>query len=72
MLQETNEINKMLSNIPQKFLPTIYEYIKNIKERIEKGELSDTEYLENIPNMSESIVKESKTNIDKYTDKLDW
>lgn len=72
MLTITSEINQMLSSLPQKFLPTILEYVKNIKDRVEKGELSDTEYLEQITNMADSIIKESKTDIDKYSDKLDW
>jgi len=72
MLQEANEINEIIANIPKKYVATILEYAKTVKERAEKGEISDTEYLEKIPGMVDSIVKEAKEDRGKYSDKLDW
>lgn len=72
MLQVENELNSIITNLPSKFRATILEYAKSIKSRADKGELSDTEYLEKIPDMSESIVRESKIDKSKYSEKLDW
>ena len=72
MLQIENELKNIIINIPPKFRSTILQYAKTIKLRAEKGELSDTEYLEKIPGMSKSIVKESKIDRNKYTENLDW
>ncbi|MDQ7816948.1 MAG: hypothetical protein RDU14_07965 [Melioribacteraceae bacterium] len=72
MLEAQNELNNLLSKIPQKFISTILEYVKVIKSKVDKGELTDTEYLESIPGMSDSIVKESAIDRSQYKDKLDW
>lgn len=72
MLEAQNEINEIITKIPQKFVNTILEYAKAIKYKIDKGELSDTEYLEKIPGMTESIIKESAIDRSQYSDKLDW
>ena len=64
MLQVINELNSIIKNIPAKYRTTILQYAKSIKSRADKGELSDTEYLEKTPGMTDSIVKESK--IDDY------
>ncbi len=72
MLQVENELNNIITNIPPKFRATILQYAKSIKLRAEKGELSDTEYLEKIPGMTKSIIEESKIDRSKYSDKLDW
>ena len=72
MLQEEQELKDIISNIPPKFRNTILQYAKSIKLRADKGELSDTDYLEKIPGMTESIVRESKIDRSKYSDKLDW
>ncbi len=72
MLQVENELNNIITNIPPKFRATILQYAKSIKLHAEKGELSDTEYLEKIPGMTKSIIEESKIDRSKYSDKLDW
>lgn len=72
MLQVINELNSIIKNIPPKFRTTILQYAKSVKSRADKGEISDTEYLEQIPGMTESIVKESKNDRSKYSEKLDW
>ena len=72
MLQIESELKNIIANIPPKFRATILQYARTIKLRAEKGELSDTEYLEKIPGLSESIVKESKIDRSNYTEKLDW
>jgi len=72
MLQVEIELNNIITKIPPKFRATILQYAKSIKLRADKGELSDTEYLDKIPGMTESIVKESKIDRSKYTENLDW
>ncbi|PIQ09921.1 MAG: hypothetical protein COW71_04685 [Ignavibacteriales bacterium CG18_big_fil_WC_8_21_14_2_50_31_20] len=72
MLQIENELNNIITNIPPKFRETILQYAISIKLRADKGELSDTEYLERIPGMVDSIVSESKIERSKYSEKLDW
>jgi len=49
----------LLIKILSKYLPNILEYAKAIKLKAEKGELSDTEYLDNILGMTDSIVNEA-------------
>ncbi len=72
MLRVEKELKDIISAIPPKFRIIILEYAKSIKSRADKGELSDTEYLEKIPGMVDSIIRESKTDRSKYSDKLDW
>ena len=72
MLQVERELNNIIVEIPPKFRTTILQYAKSIKLRASKGELSDTEYLENIPGMTESILKESKVDRSDYSETLDW
>ncbi len=72
MLQPVKEINKIIANIPPKFVNSILEYAISIKKRVDNGELSDTEYLNKIPGMSDSIIKESSKDKGEYSDKLDW
>lgn len=45
-------------------------YSKRIKAS--KGELNDTEYLNSIPCMADSIVKEAATDRSEYSEQLDW
>lgn len=72
MLEAQNELNNLITKIPQKFVSTILEYARTIKSKADKGKLSDTEYLERIPGMTDSIVREANTDRSKYTDELDW
>ena len=72
MLNSQNEINDILGEIPAKFLPTILEYAKMINEKAKNGELSDTEYINSIPGIADSIVREANRDLDEYSDKLDW
>jgi hypothetical protein len=72
MLQINRELNNLIVDIPPKFRTTILQYAKSIKLRAEKGELSDSEYLEKIPGMTESIIKESKADRSEYSETLDW
>ncbi|NOX16962.1 MAG: hypothetical protein GXO87_01615 [Chlorobi bacterium] len=67
-----NELKNIVEQIPEKYRATVLEYAKTIKMKADKGELSDTEYLENIPGMAESIIREFKIDKSKYSDKLDW
>ena len=54
-----SDITGLLINIPPKFLPGIFEYVKMINEKAMKGEISDTEYINKIPGLADSIVKEA-------------
>ena len=72
MLSAQNELNSILEKIPDKYWATILEYAKVISVKASKGELNDTEYLNSIPGMAASIVKEANTDINEYKDKLDW
>ncbi len=72
MLSSQNELNNILEKIPNKYWVTIIEYAKVISLKASKGELNDTEYLNSIPGMADSIVKEAATDRSKYSDKLDW
>ncbi|MCF6271539.1 MAG: hypothetical protein L3J41_17660 [Melioribacteraceae bacterium] len=72
MLQVERELNSIIVDIPQKFRTTILQYAKLIKLRAAKGELTDTEYLDEIPGMTESILKESNTDRSEYSETLDW
>ncbi len=72
MLNSQSEINNIIGEIPAKFLPTILEYAKMINEKAKKGELSDTEYLNSIPGIADSIIREANRNLDEYSDKLEW
>jgi hypothetical protein len=72
MLQQQNDLNNLISQIPQKYIESIIEYAKLMKLKAEKGEPSDTEYLEKIPGMVDSIIKESSKDLKKYKDKLKW
>lgn len=71
MLEVENELNNIILKIPPKFRNTILQYAKSIKLLSDKGELSETEYLEKIPGMTDLIINESKINRSKYSDKLD-
>mgnify|MGYP001578119414 CR=1 FL=1 len=46
-------------------------YSKRIKAS-KGGELNDTEYLNSIPGMADSIVKEAATDRSEYSEQLDW
>ena len=72
MLALQNELNSILENIPNKYWSTIIEYAKLISLKAKNGELSDTEYLNNIPGMADSIVKEAATDHSEYSERLDW
>ena len=72
MLSAQNELISILEKIPDKYWATILEYAKVISLKAGKGELNDTEYLNSIPGMAISIVKEANTDINEYKDKLDW
>lgn len=72
MLSSQNELNSILEKIPNKYWATIIEFAKVISLKASKGELSDTEYLERIPGMVDSIVKESKKDRSEYSEHIDW
>lgn len=43
-----------------------------INEKAKKSGLSDTEYLNSIPGIADSIIREANRNLDEYLDKLVW
>ena len=58
--------------IPLKYLKEIIDYAEFIKQKVKKEKISDTEYLNSIPGMSDSIIKASKTDIKDCSTKLEW
>jgi hypothetical protein len=72
MLSSQSELYNVIGKTPPQFLPTILEYVKMINKKDMRGELSDTEYLNSIPGIAESIIKEAKRDLDEYSDELDW
>ncbi len=72
MLGSQSELYNEIKDIPSQFLPTVLEYVKMINKKAKNGELSDTEYLNNIPGMAELIIKEANRDLKEYSDDLDW
>ena len=72
MLQIESEINNIILDIPPQCRPTILQYVKSIKSCAEKGELSDSEYLDKIPGIAESIINEANSDRSQYSENLDW
>jgi len=63
-------ISEELKALHPFYLKEVYDFISFLKER-QKRE-SDTDYLNSIPGMAESIIKESETPLSEYSDQLDW
>lgn len=72
MLNTQNELNNILGEIPDKYLASILEYAKMINEKAKKGEKTETEYINSIPGLADSIIKEAQRDLDEYSDELDW
>ncbi|MDT3694759.1 MAG: hypothetical protein ROY99_00120 [Ignavibacterium sp.] len=67
-----NQIVEIIGKIPLKYQSSILEYAKLMKEKADKGEQSDTDYLNSIPEIADSIIKEAKIDLGDYSEKLDW
>jgi len=72
MLSLQNQIDEIISKIPLKYQSSILEYAKLMKEKAEKGEPGDTEYLNSIPGLADSIIKEARIDLGDYSEELDW
>jgi hypothetical protein len=64
------QISKELKTLQPFYLKEVFDFVLFLKERQKKE--SDTEYLNNIPGMVESIKKEAERPLSEYSDKLDW
>jgi len=72
MLSLQSQIEEIISKIPPEYQSSILEYVKLIKEKADKGEPSDTDYLNSFPGLADSIIRESKIDLGKYSEELDW
>ncbi|GIK20725.1 MAG: hypothetical protein HND40_10815 [Ignavibacteriota bacterium] len=72
MLSIQNQIDEIIGKIPLKYQSSILEYAKLMKEKADKGEQSDTDYLNSIPGIADSIIKEAKIDLGNYSEELDW
>ncbi|MDZ7622872.1 MAG: hypothetical protein U5J96_00265 [Ignavibacteriaceae bacterium] len=72
MLSLQNQIDEIISKIPFKYQSSILEYAKLMKEKADKGEPSDTDYLNSIPGLADSIIKEARIDLGDYSEELDW
>ncbi len=41
-------------------------------KRQKEEKLSDTEYLNSIPGIADSIIREANRNLEEYSDELEW
>lgn len=72
MLSLQNQIDEIISKIPLKYQSSVLDYAKLMKEKADKGEPSDTEYLNSIPGLADSIIKEARIDLGEYSEELDW
>ena len=63
------ELTKDLSVI---YLKELIDFAEFIKQRAKSEKLNDTDYLNSIPGMTESIVKASKTDLKDCSKELEW
>ena len=66
------EITKKIKNLPEPYLKEILNFIDFMEQKIKKN--SDTEYLQSIPGMTESIKKgrKEKTRSCKTLEDIGW
>jgi len=64
------QINEKLKNLQPFYLKEVYDFVSFLKDKQKKE--TDTEYLNNIPGMAESIINEANRPLTDYSDKLDW
>ncbi|HHE39419.1 MAG TPA: hypothetical protein ENL20_12750 [Candidatus Cloacimonetes bacterium] len=62
----------LTQDIPLKYLKEIIDYAEFIKQKVKNEKMSDTEYLNSIPGMTDSIIKASKTDLKECSKKLEW
>ena len=62
----------LTQDIPLKYLKEIIDYAEFIKQKAKNEKMSDTEYLNSIPGMTDSIIKASKTDLKECSKKLEW
>ena len=72
MISVQNQIDEIINKVPPQYQVSILEYARLMKERADKGEPSDSDYLNSIPGMADSIIKEAKTDLRDYSEELDW
>jgi hypothetical protein len=65
-----NDIIKIVKDMPYYHQLDLLDYANYLKEKSKR--ISDTEYLESIPGMVDSIVAASKENIADCSKELDW
>ncbi len=65
-----NDLIKVTNNIPYYYLQDLLDYAKYLKQKAEKE--NDTDYLEKMPGIVESIIQASKEELADCSRKLDW
>lgn len=65
-----SKISEELKTLHPFYLKEVYDFVAFLKERQKKD--SDTEYLNSIPGMVDSIKREAERPLSDYSDKLDW
>jgi len=65
-----NDIVKIVKEIPYYHQIDLLEYANYLKEKSKNS--NDTDYLESIPGMVDSIVAASKENIKDCSKELEW
>ncbi len=61
---------KIIDEIPYYYLQDLLDYAIFLKEKHKKE--SDTEYLESIPGVADSIIEASKEKLDDCSKSLEW
>jgi hypothetical protein len=70
MIGLKTDIIKIMNDMPYYYLQDLLDYAAFLKEKSKKDK--DTEYLENIPGMAESILAASNEKIKDCSKTLDW
>lgn len=64
------QISEELKTLQPFYLKEVFDFVSFLKDRQKRGD--DTEYLNSIPGMVESIIEEAEKPLSEYSDKLDW
>ena len=64
------KINDEMKSLNPFYLKEVYDFVQFLKEK-QKTE-NETEYLNNIPGMSQSIVEEDKRPLSDYSKDIEW
>jgi len=63
---------KIAESLPKQYLKELVDFAQFLREKSGQSFKDDTEYLNSIPGMTESIAESRKTEIQDCSEKLDW